>query len=68
MHAIVPMTAARADGDLVRRLSVPDQAFCRRRLFGRQFQGAIRRTLARVTVEIVKRSDQAKDFVVLPKR
>jgi hypothetical protein len=35
---------------------------------GRQFQGVIRRTLARVTVEIVKRSDQAKDFVVLPKR
>ena len=32
------------------------------------FQGAIGRTLARVTVEIVKQSDQAKDFVVLPKR
>ena len=29
---------------------------------------AIRRTLAAVTVEIVKRSDRAKTFVVLPKR
>ena len=35
---------------------------------GAQFQGAIGRTLAQVTVEIVKRSDQAKAFVVLPKR
>jgi len=34
---------------------------------GAQFKGAIRRTLAAVTVEIVKRSD-AKTFVVLPKR
>lgn len=32
---------------------------------GPQFKGAIRRTLAAVTVEIVKRSD-AKTFVVLP--
>src|SRR5271165_5861069 len=35
---------------------------------GRQFQSAIGRTLARVMVEIVKRSDPAKAFVVLPKR
>ena len=35
---------------------------------GPQFKSAIRRTLAAVTVEIVKRSDQAKAFVVLPKR
>jgi transposase len=34
---------------------------------GPQFNGAIRRTLAAVTVEIVKRSG-AKTFVVLPKR
>jgi transposase len=34
---------------------------------GPQFKGAIRRTLAAVTVEIVKRSD-ARTFVVLPKR
>jgi putative transposase len=35
---------------------------------GPQFKSAIRRTLAAVTVEIAKRSDQAKAFVVLPKR
>ena len=35
---------------------------------GPQFQSAVARTLACVTVEIVKRSDQAKAFVVLPKR
>jgi len=35
---------------------------------GPQFKSAIRRALAAVTVEIVKRSDQAKAFVVLPKR
>jgi len=34
---------------------------------GPQFKGAIQRTLAAVTVEIVKRSD-AKTFIVLPKR
>ncbi len=34
---------------------------------GPQFNGAIRRTLAAVTVEIVKRSG-AKTFVMLPKR
>jgi transposase len=33
----------------------------------RNFRGH-RRTLAQVTVEIVKRSDQAKDLFVLPKR
>jgi transposase len=35
---------------------------------GQQFQGAVGRSLARVMVEIVKRSDQAKTFVVLPRR
>jgi transposase len=35
---------------------------------GPEFQRALKKTLARVTVEIVKRSDQAKAFVVLPKR
>jgi transposase len=35
---------------------------------GSQFQSAIARILPRVTVEIVKRSDQAKGFAVLPKR
>ena len=35
---------------------------------GRQFQSALRRVLRQVTVEIVKRSDTAKGFTVLPKR
>jgi len=35
---------------------------------GSRFQSAIARLLPRVTIEIVKRSDQAKGFAVLPKR
>jgi transposase len=35
---------------------------------GPQFQGAVGKVLAKVNVEIVKRCDQAKGFVVLPKR
>jgi len=35
---------------------------------GPEFQAAMRRTMARINVEIVKRSDGAKAFVVLPKR
>jgi transposase len=35
---------------------------------GPVFRDAVTKILARVNVEIVKRSDQAKGFVVLPKR
>jgi transposase len=35
---------------------------------GRQFQEAVKRVLTQAEVEIVKRSDQAKGFIVLPKR
>jgi transposase len=35
---------------------------------GPAFQSALRKILKRVNVEIVKRSDQAKGFLVLPKR
>ena len=35
---------------------------------GPQFRRAIKKILRRVNLEIVKRSDQAKGFVVLPKR
>ena len=35
---------------------------------GTQFQAAAKKVLAGVNVEIVKRSDQAKGFLVLPKR
>ena len=35
---------------------------------GRQFQEALKRVLSQAELEIVKRSDQAEGFVVLPKR
>src|ERR1700716_2333470 len=35
---------------------------------GRDFQAAVKRITARINVDIVKRSDSAKGFVVLPKR
>ena len=35
---------------------------------GPQFQGGLRRIMRHVDVEIVKRSDAAQGFVVLPKR
>ncbi len=35
---------------------------------GPEFQRALKKTLARVRIEIVKRCDRAKGFVVLPKR
>lgn len=35
---------------------------------GAQFQDGLRKVLTRIEVEIVKRSDQAKGFAVLPKR
>jgi transposase len=35
---------------------------------GPEFQAAMKRTMAQVNVEIVKRSDRAKGFVVLPRR
>ena len=63
-----PRRRRAADGELVRRLSVPDQALCRRRLPGTGVRKAVKRILARVNVEIVKRSDQATGFVALPKR
>lgn len=35
---------------------------------GPQFQKGLKKAIAQVNVEIVKRSDQAKGFVVLPRR
>jgi transposase len=35
---------------------------------GREFRRAVEKALTSVNVEIVKRSDQAKGFVILPKR
>ena len=74
MHAIVHAADVQdrdggaADGELVRRLSVPDQALCRRRLPGAGVPERDQTDLARLNVEILKRSDQATGFVALPKR
>ena len=35
---------------------------------GPEFQAAVKRAITQVNVEIVKRSDCAKEFIVLPKR
>ena len=35
---------------------------------GPEFQAGLKKALAQVNIEIVKRSDQAKGFVVLPRR
>jgi transposase len=35
---------------------------------GPEFRRAVKKILARINIEIVKRSDQAKGFAVLPKR
>jgi len=35
---------------------------------GAEFQAAVQRTMAQVNVEIVKRSDGVRGFVILPKR
>ena len=47
---------------------VPDQAYADGGYQGPEFQSAIKRILARLNVEIVKRSGQATGFVALPKR
>jgi len=55
-------------GHLVRPLSLPAEALRRWRIQGPGFQAGLRSVLKRVNLEIVKRSDQARRFVVLPKR
>ena len=76
MHAIVHAAdvqdrdgGALADGDAVRHVSVLAEALRRWRISRAAFQRALKKVIAqRVNVEIVKRSDQAQGFVVLPKR
>src|SRR5271169_5196646 len=63
-----PRRRRAADGELVWRLSVPDKLYADGGYQGPDFQSAMKRILARVNVEIVKRSDQTQGFVVLPKR
>ena len=72
MHAIV-LAADVQDRDggallMASLFSVPDQALCRRRLPGARVPKRDKADLARVQVEIVKRSGQATGFIALPKR
>ncbi len=46
----------------------PDGLFADGGYQGEKFQAGLKKAIAAVNVEIVKRSDQAKGFVVLPKR
>ena len=75
MHAIVHAADVQdRDGgallmaSLFGAFSVPDQALCRRRLPGAGVPECDQTDLARLNVEIVKRSGQATGFVALPKR
>jgi transposase len=74
MHAIVhaadvqDATARAADGEPAWRLPFLVKLYADAGYQGPQFRNAIKRILARLQVEIVKRSDQAKGFVALPKR
>ena len=62
-----PRRRRAVDGDAVRHVSILAEALCRRRLSGADL--SVRRSLLRqIDVEIVKRSDTAMGFAVLPKR
>src|SRR5258708_4223122 len=56
------------DGDPVRQLSVPDEALRRRRISGARLPTCGEGDHGGLECEIVKRSDQTKGFLLLPKR
>ena len=60
--------AAPCHGDPVRHVSVLAEPLRRWRLSGADFQARDEENRSEVNVEIVKRSDTTKKFVVLPKR
>ena len=75
LHALVhPADVQDRDGgvmrplDLVRTVPFLREAVRRRRLSGTAVRTAVAEVLPHLSVEIVKRSDQAKGFVVLPMR
>ena len=76
MHAIVharrcsgPRRRRAPDGDVVRPLSLPSEALRRWRISRAACSGRAQGNHgSSVNVEIVKRSDQAQAFVVLPRR
>jgi transposase len=53
---------------LTRNGKAPNKLYADAGYQGAEFQSAMKRVLAHLNVEIVKRSDQVKGFVVLPKR
>jgi transposase len=59
---------ATRDGEPFRRLCVSASSSTPTGYQGTEFQAAAKKVLAIVNVDMVKRSDQAKDFLVLPKR
>ena len=61
-------TAASCCGELIRPLPLPDKTVRRRAYQGPVFHGALAGIQPQLETEIVKRSDRAKGFVVLPKR
>jgi transposase len=61
-------TAASASCDPVRDGSVLEKPFADGGYPGPEFRNALAKILPRPETEIVKRSDQAKGFAVLPKR
>ena len=75
MHAIVHAAdvqdrdgGALPDGKLVRRFPFLIKLYADGGYQGPEFQSAMKRILAHVTFEIVKRSGQTTGFVALPKR
>ena len=75
MHAVVHCADIQdRDGgilaavDIVRQVSVPRKTVRRQRISRADFADALAKFLPRVEVEIVKRCDHAKGFVLLPQR
>lgn len=75
LHAVVhPADIQDRDGGILVLETLFDMFPFLRKLFadsgyrGRKFQNALAKILPRLDIEIVKRSDQAKGFEVLPRR
>lgn len=75
LHAIVHCADIQdRDGGILLLATLAGMHPCLKKLFadsayqGPKFQNALARTLPHLETEIVKRSDQAKGFVVLPRR
>jgi transposase len=63
-----PRRRCAGDGEPLRRVPIPGKLYADGGYQGPEFRRAVKKVLARIHVEIVKRLDCAKEFVVLPKR